>query len=38
LAVVARQAPRFGHRLGLLERRGFKVNYKRLYRIYREET
>jgi putative transposase len=39
LIELARQKPRFGYRrLGvLLERRGHKVNHKRLYRIYREE-
>jgi putative transposase len=36
---LARQKPRVGYRrLGaLLERRGFKVNHKRLYRLYQEE-
>jgi len=36
---LARQKPRYGYRrLGaLLERRGQKVNHKRLYRIYGEE-
>lgn len=36
---LARQKPRYGYRrLGvLLERRGQRVNHKRLYRIYREE-
>ena len=39
LIAWARQKPRYGYRrLGvLLERRGQKVNHKRLYRIYREE-
>jgi putative transposase len=39
LVALARQKPRFGYRrLGvLLERRGHKLNHKRLYRIYREE-
>lgn len=39
LIELARQKPRFGYRrLGaLLERRGYQVNHKRLYRIYREE-
>ncbi len=39
LIELARQKPRFGYRrLGaLLERRGYSVNHKRLYRIYREE-
>jgi putative transposase len=39
LIVLARQKPRYGYRrLGaLLERRGERVNHKRLYRIYREE-
>lgn len=39
LIELARQKPRFGYRrLGaLLERRGYNVNHKRLYRIYREE-
>lgn len=39
LIELARQKPRFGYRrLGvLLERRGHKLNHKRLYRIYREE-
>ena len=36
---LARQKPRYGYRrLGvLLERRGYRVNHKRLYRIYRQE-
>ena len=36
---LARQKPRYGYRrLGvLLERRGYRANHKRLYRIYREE-
>jgi hypothetical protein len=40
LIELARQKTRFGYRrLGvLLERRGHKVNHKRLYRIYREEN
>jgi putative transposase len=39
LIELARQKPRFGYRrLGaLLERRGHRVNHKRLYRLYREE-
>jgi putative transposase len=39
LIALARQKPRFGYRrLGvLLERRGYAVNHKRLYRMYREE-
>jgi putative transposase len=39
LIVLARQKLRYGYRrLGvLLERRGHRVNHKRLYRIYREE-
>jgi putative transposase len=39
LVALARQKPRFGYRrLGvLLERRGHKMNHKRLYRLYREE-
>lgn len=39
LVELARQKPRFGcRRLGvLLERQGYQVNHKRLYRIYREE-
>jgi len=39
LIELARQKPRFGYRrLGaLLERRGYQLNHKRLYRIYREE-
>ena len=39
LVALARQKPRFGYRrLGvLLERRGYSVNHKRLYRMYREE-
>jgi len=39
LIAVARQKPRYGYRrLGvLLERRGYKTNHKRLYRLYREE-
>ena len=39
LIQLARQKPRYGYRrLGaLLERRGQRVNHKRLYRIYREE-
>src|SRR5581483_4147498 len=39
LIALARQKPRYGYRrLGvLLERRGHRVNHKRLYRIYREE-
>ncbi|MGE5647420.1 MAG: IS3 family transposase [Acidobacteriota bacterium] len=39
LIELPRQKPRFGYRRSgvLLERRGHKVNAKRLYRIYREE-
>jgi len=39
LIALARQKPRYGYRrLGvLLERRGYKANHKRLYRLYREE-
>jgi putative transposase len=39
LVALARQKPRFGYRRlqALLERRGYQVNHKRLYRIYREE-
>ncbi len=39
LIALARQKPRFGYRrLGaLLERRGYKVNHKHLYRLYRAE-
>lgn len=39
LIELARQKPRFGYRrLGaLLERRGYKVNHKHLYRLYRDE-
>ena len=39
LIALARQKPRYGYRrLGvLLERRGYRANPKRLYRIYREE-
>jgi putative transposase len=39
LITLARQKPRYGYRrLGvLLERRGQRVNHKRLYRIYRAE-
>ena len=39
LIAVARQKPRYGYRrLGvLLQRRGYKANHKRLYRLYREE-
>lgn len=39
LAELARQKPRFGYRRlhVLLERRGFAVNVKRVYRLYREE-
>ncbi len=37
--MLARQKPRYGYRRlrVLLERRGYRVNPKRLYRIYREE-
>jgi putative transposase len=39
LVSLARQKPRYGYRrLGvLLERRGHRVNHKRLYRLYRQE-
>ena len=39
LIMLARQKPRYGYRrLGvLLERRGYKANHKRLYRLYRQE-
>jgi putative transposase len=39
LLMLARQKPRYGYRrLGvLLARRGWTVNHKRLYRLYREE-
>ena len=39
LIALARQKPRYGYRrLGvLLERRGYRANHKRLYRIYCEE-
>jgi putative transposase len=39
LIALARRKPRFGYRrLGvLLERRGFQLNHKKLYRLYREE-
>jgi putative transposase len=39
LIALARQKPRYGYRrLGvLLERRGYRANHKRLYRLYREE-
>ena len=39
LIAVARQKPRYGYRrLGvLLERRGYRANPKRLYRLYQEE-
>ncbi len=39
LIALARQRPRYGYRrLGaLLSRRGYRVNHKRLYRLYREE-
>ena len=40
LIEVARQKPRYGYRRlqVLLERRGWKVNHKRLYRLYRMEN
>lgn len=39
LIELAKQKPRFGYRrlLALLERRGWRVNHKRLERLYREE-
>jgi len=39
LLTLARQKPRFGYRRlqVLLERRGYQVNHKRLYRLYRQE-
>ena len=39
MVAVAKQKPRYGYRrLGvLLERRGWKLNHKKLYRLYREE-
>jgi len=39
MVTLAKQKPRYGYRrLGvLLARRGWKMNHKRLYRIYREE-
>jgi putative transposase len=39
MVVLAKQKPRYGYRrLGvLLARRGWKLNHKRLYRLYREE-
>jgi putative transposase len=39
LVALAKQKPRYGYRrLGvLLERRGWKMNHKKLYRLYREE-
>jgi len=39
MVALAKQKPRYGYRrLGvLLERRGWKLNHKRLYRLYREE-
>jgi putative transposase len=40
LVTMARQKPRFGYRRlqALLERRGWRVNHKRLYRLYRKEN
>jgi putative transposase len=40
LIEVARQKPRYGYRRlqVLLERRGWKVNHKRVYRLYRKEN
>ena len=37
---IARQKPRYGYRRlhVLLERRGWTVNHKRLYRLYRKEN
>jgi len=39
LIALARQKPRYGYRRlhALLERRGWRVNHKRLYRLYRQE-
>ena len=39
MVALAKQKPRYGYRrLGvLLERRGWKLNHKKLYRLYREE-
>ncbi len=39
LLKLARQKPRYGYRRlhGLLERRGYEVNVKRVYRLYLEE-
>jgi putative transposase len=39
MVTLAKQKPRYGYRrLGvLLERRGWKMNHKKLYRLYREE-
>jgi putative transposase len=39
LLKVARQKPRYGYRRlhALLERRGYEVNVKRVYRLYLEE-
>lgn len=39
LIEIARQKPRYGYRRlhVLLERRGWTVNHKRLYRLYRKE-
>jgi putative transposase len=39
LIALAKQKPRYGYRrlLALLERRGWHVNHKRLYRLYRQE-
>ena len=40
LIEMARQKPRYGYRRlqVLLERRGWTVNHKRLYRLYRQEN
>ena len=40
LIEIAKQKPRFGYRRlhALLERRGWLVNHKRLYRLYRLEN
>lgn len=40
LITMARQKPRYGYRRlhALLERRGWEVNHKRLYRLYRKEN
>ena len=40
LKAVAQEKPRYGYRRlhVLLERRGWKLNHKRLYRVYRREN